>query len=102
MRQANLFDNREDAAAKFGSKVTAEQWYPDRPVTGVLQPNPHSSTQFIPHVFTADDDVTEVSPGDWIVTDSRGERYVYSDRVFKQSYSPVDDEAAIALARPQG
>lgn len=82
---------------KLKTIISAAQWYPDRPVQGVLQPNPNSSTQFIPHVFTADDDVTEVSPGDWIVTDSIGERYCYSDRVFKQTYDPVDDEAAIAL-----
>lgn len=87
--------------ARFYNKlkiiIRAEQWHPDSPVEGVLQPPANSSNQFIPHLFTGDDDVTEVSPGDWIVVDSIGERYCYSDRTFRQTYTPVNDEAAKSL-----
>lgn len=76
--------------------ISAEQWFPDKPVEGVVQPRPHSMTQFYPYIKTLEGD-HQVSPGDWIIVGIVGEKYPCKDHIFKDTYVPVDDEGAIAL-----
>ncbi|MGL5926217.1 hypothetical protein [Chroococcidiopsis sp.] len=89
---------------KFRKKpvtISAEQWFPDRPVSGVLQPLPNSQTQFDPHIVTLESKLCAgphlVSPGDWIVTGVKGEKYPVKDEIFRLTYEPVDEEAEKAF-----
>lgn len=76
--------------------ISAEQWFPDIPVEGVIQPHPKSMTQFEPHIDSLEG-VHLVSPGDWVIVGVVGEKYACKDHIFKATYEPVDDEGAIAL-----
>lgn len=89
--------------AKFRKRpviIEAEQWYPELLISGVLQPDPTSMTQFAPHVLTPAGAV-ELKPGDWIVRQEKG-NFVYKPEIFEQSYEPVDSEAQIAWTQAYG
>lgn len=90
-----------DFYTNSGSNVTAEQWFPSRPVTGVMQPHSGSLTQFEPYItltnIVCEGLVVPVSPGDWIVVVDKKETFVVKDPAFKVMHRPVDDESAIAL-----
>lgn len=75
--------------------ISAEQWFPDHPVEGVNQP-PVGAFQPFPYVDTLEGSHI-VSDGDWIVTGIAQEKYPCKDEIFRKTYTPVDDEAAIAL-----
>lgn len=76
--------------------IQAEQWFPDKPVEGVVQPKPSSMTQFAPYIRTLEGDHL-VSSGDWIITGIVGEKYCCKNHIFKDIYVPTDEESAIAL-----
>lgn len=76
--------------------ISAEQWFPDKPVEGVIQPRPGSTTQFYPYIKTLEGD-HQVSIGDWIIVGVKGEKYPCKDEIFRLTYEPVDDESAFAL-----
>jgi hypothetical protein len=81
--------------------VDAEQWFPGLQIDGVLQPSPHSMTQFAAHVITSEGAIA-LKPGDWIVTKNPKERYVYANKIFQEQYQPVDFDALQALEVTRG
>ena len=76
--------------------ISAEQWFPDKPVEGVLVPEPGCTIQCEPHIETLEGHVF-VSPGDWIITEIIQEKYICKDYIFKNTYVPVDDESTMAF-----
>ena len=76
---------------KFRKKpviVEAEQWFPGKRIDGVIEPDPKSMTQFAPFVNTLEGPLT-VSPGDWIVTGIKGEKYPVKPDIFEMLYEPL-------------
>lgn len=90
---------------KFQKKpvvISAEQWFPGKEVGGVEFPIPEDKASTLAkdrfnlhesgwcatleggHV---------VSPGDWIITGVKGERYPCKPDIFAQTYESVADEA---------
>ena len=84
-----------------GALVHAEQWFPGRPVIGVMQPHFGSMVQFEPHItinnFLCGEVTVPVVPGDWIVLVDNKETFVVKHNTLKTMLKPADDEAAIAL-----
>jgi hypothetical protein len=67
--------------------VEAEQWFPDKPVDGVVFPSTIKGCGWIEtleggHV---------VSPGDWIVTGIKGEKYPVKPHIFDITYEQVSE-----------
>ena len=70
--------------------VEAEQWFPGKIVAGVIWPDPDSTTQFVPFVDTLEGHLA-VSPGDWIITGVKGEKYPCKPDIFEATYERVSD-----------
>jgi hypothetical protein len=79
--------------------VEAVQFHPDTPrpagVCDCLEPKPvpgELGAEFRrgPHIHTLEGPML-VSPGDWIITGVKGERYPCKPDIFAASYEPVDD-----------
>ncbi len=79
--------------------VTAEQWFPDREVDGVcigddpqracwVRPIDFAPNASYPHVHTLEGPL-RVSPGDWIITGVKGEKYPCKPDVFEATYEEV-------------
>lgn len=89
-----------DFYTSSGSKIHAEQWFPGRPVTGVMQPHFGSMTKFQPYITLTNvvcgGLTVPVSPGDWIVVDGN-ETFLVRHPAFKAMHRPADNESAIAL-----
>lgn len=78
--------------------IEAEQWWPGSDVEGVEQPIPYSIAEEN-HI----DDFWRygwiktlegghiVSPGDYIITGIKGEKYPCKTDIFKETYDPVDE-----------
>lgn len=93
--------------AKFRNRPTiieAVQWFPGKHVEGVIVGEKewvlagHNVTESIeiekpPFIKTLEGNMW-VSPGDWIVTGTHGERWPVKAHIFKFKYEPVDEEAA--------
>lgn len=80
--------------AKYRRKPTvleAEQWFPGRQVVGVIAPDADSTTQFEPFVETLEGPL-KVSPGDWIITGIKGEKYPCKPDIFASIYEPEDKD----------
>ena len=96
---------------KFRKKpvvIEAEQWFSGREVVGVLEKTYFSrygdadDGEHIrglcddhywldgPHVHTLEGPLV-VSPGDWIITGVKGERYPVKPDIFAETYEAVDD-----------
>ena len=76
---------------KFRKKlivVEAERWFPGKHVDGVIEPDPHSVTQFAAFVDTPSGPVN-VMPGDWIITGVNGEKYPCKPDIFEKTYEQV-------------
>ena len=86
---------------KFRKKpvvIEATQWFPGVEVEGVemvpcnLPPHDHEypcATGAHPKVRTLEGDMY-VSPGDWIITGVRGEKYPCKPDIFDATYEPAD------------
>ena len=82
--------------AKFRKKpvvIEAEQWFPGKPVDGVIESDPDSTTQFAPFVETLEGPLN-VSPGDWIITGIKGEKYPCKPDIFEATYESAAFEPA--------
>jgi hypothetical protein len=79
---------------KIPVEIAAEQWFPGLEVEGVIEPHPLSGTQFAPFVNTAEGPLT-VSPGDWIITGVKGEKYPCKPDIFDMTYEPADQPGAM-------
>lgn len=77
--------------AKYRNRhpVEAEQWFPTKPVSGVMIPR---DGQTPPCLLTPQGWRT-VRPGSWIVTDNTGKQYVFEPDIFEATYEPVADSA---------
>jgi hypothetical protein len=91
--------------AKFRKKplvIEATQWHPGRQVEGVVVPVPGDDG---PYVQTLEGPL-RVSPGDWIITGVKGERYPCKPDVFEATYDPAmgekeTDGYTYGAARPE-
>jgi len=71
--------------------VEAEQWFPGRAVPGVIEEEYRDGDQVFPAYIRTPEGRHGVSPGDWIITGVRGERYPCKPDVFAMTYEPVDE-----------
>jgi len=73
--------------------IEAEQWFPGKDIKGVFDARfddcGHSSIQG-PHCHTLEG-ALHVSPGDWIITGVKGERYPCKPDIFEQTYELVKE-----------
>lgn len=76
------------AGVKFG------QWHPVRTAEGMKQ-TPLIDTAYIETI----EGKLHVSPGDWIITGVRGERYPCKPDIFARTYEPADAESEAARIR---
>lgn len=77
---------------KFRTKplvVDAVQWWPGKVIDGVIVPDPDSTTRFDPFVKTPEGPL-RVSPGDWIITGIKGEKFSCKPDVFERSYDLIE------------
>ncbi len=78
---------------KFRKKpvvIEAEQWFPGKEVTGVHTTNTSPACPDAAHVHTLEG-ALKVSPGDWIITGVKGERYPCKPDIFEATYEPVEE-----------
>lgn len=84
--------------------VEAEQWFPDRPVEGVTFPASYEELAKLAALGERVDALTtglirtlegpfSVTPGDWIITGVKGERWPVKPDIFAASYEPVEGDA---------
>lgn len=62
------------------TEVDAEQWFPGKKVSGVVENAYKSGT------IRTDAGPVPVMDGDWVVTTERGEKLVYKPDVFEKTY----------------
>ena len=77
---------------KFTKKpveVNAEQWFPDKHIDGVIHPRNPPSELFPGEIETLEG-IHLVSPGDWIITGVKGEKYPCKPDIFDLTYDKVD------------
>ncbi len=82
---------------KFRKKpvvIEAEQWWPNKPVAGVIYPPPEEiSKRLVMTVEVGYIDTLEgghlVNPGDWIITGIKGEKYPCKPDIFEATYEEV-------------
>lgn len=83
--------------------IDAQQWFPERPVEGVLTTSNESVTingsSYLPGHYgvikTLEDTSNSfhfVIPGDWIITGIKGEKYPCKNDIFQQTYEKVENE----------
>lgn len=80
---------------KFQKKpliIDAVQWFPGIAKGGVIVPDPRSMTQFQPYISTLEG-AHLCTPGDWIVSGIKGEKYPVKDEIFRKTYQPIDEKA---------
>lgn len=71
--------------------IEAEQWFPDRPIEGVEYP-----TSKVHHweprgwIETLEGGHI-VSPGDYIITGAKGEKYPCKPDIFEETYEKVEE-----------
>ena len=71
--------------------IEAEQWWPGKHVDGVegnWDNNPMMSGTYT--IRTLEGRLT-VSPGNWIITGVKGEKYPCREDIFEMTYEPVED-----------
>lgn len=80
---------------KFRKKpvvVEAEQWFPGKHVDGVVQIGVNETTLEPVYGVHTLEGVIACSPGDYIITGVKGEKYPCKPDIFEQTYEPVADE----------
>jgi hypothetical protein len=92
---------------KFRKKpvvIEAEQWRRLGDVPDVREPTPEEIDQWqlLPRIYEGEGpfgalDTLEgayvVSPGDWIITGVKGEKYPCKPDIFAETYEPVEDDS---------
>lgn len=71
--------------------VEAEQWWPGKSVPGVIEEEYRDGDQVFPAYIRTPEGTHGVSPGDWIITGVRGERYPCKPDIFEMTYEPVNE-----------
>ena len=76
--------------------IEAEQWFPGRRVEGVTEfTTGDAITEIMGRIKTLEDTEDSyhyVSPGDWIITGVKGERYAVKPDIFEKTYEAVVGE----------
>lgn len=76
-------------------EIEAEQWWPGKFVEGVTElvhdPGDGSTVSSRAGVIDTLEGPHIVSPGDWVITGVKGEKYACKPDVFAATYEPVDD-----------
>ena len=77
--------------------IEAEQWYPNKPVNGVIHPIPDDRYLGSYPEDYKNSGITEtelgeymVFPGDWIIINEKGERYCIDKDEFEETYELVE------------
>jgi len=76
---------------KFRKKpvvIEAVQWFPGVDVDGVLE---NENPQEIYGVVSTLEGFMKASPGDWIITGVKGEKYPCKPEIFEATYEPVEE-----------
>lgn len=68
--------------------IDAAQFFPDRPWPEGVQADPGSPTGYSIHTLEATAHRHEVTPGDWIIIGTEGERYPCKPNIFEKTYEP--------------
>ena len=73
--------------------IDAEQFFPGRRPwpQGIKRTLPTSSGEDYYYIRTLEGEY-RVTPGDWIITGIKGEKYPCKPDIFDQTYEPVEDE----------
>ena len=79
--------------------IHAMQWFPGKEVDGVIWPVPHDGADISFHGLHGEDmgqihtleGMYIVSPGDWIITGIKDEKYPCKPDIFEATYEPIDD-----------
>lgn len=77
---------------KFRKKpvvIEAEQWFPGKEIVGVRIGRDEFWDEDGAHICTLEGPL-HVSPGDWIITGVKGERYPVKDEIFKMTYEKAE------------
>lgn len=85
---------------KFRKKpvvIDAEQFWPDKPWpvgirSGGRQVLQGESVQMPRYWIATLEGFHEVSPGDWIITGVKGEKYPCKPDIFEMTYEPVEEK----------
>ena len=67
--------------------VEAEQWFPGKDVDGVVW---YTWLDGKGRIHTLEGEMV-VSPGDWVVTGVKGEKYAVKPDIFEQTYEPIEE-----------
>jgi len=70
-------------------EIEAEQWFPGKQVAGVVErdnTNYHHAGHFVETL----EGLMKVSPGDWIITGVKGEKYPCKPDIFAATYELVE------------
>jgi len=81
--------------AKYRKKpvvVEAEQWFPGKHVDGVVQIGVSEITLEPVYGVHTLEGVIACSPGDYIITGVKGEKYPCKPDIFEQTYEPVEEK----------
>ena len=74
--------------------IEAEQWFPGRHVEGVEEFETGDAITEVMGCIKTLEDTSEsyhyVSPGDWVITGVKGEKYACKPDIFEQTYEPVE------------
>ncbi len=77
--------------------IEAEQWWPGKHVPGVQElvydPGDGSTATATKGVIETLEGPLTVSPGDWIITGVKGEKYPCKPDIFEATYEPADEPA---------
>lgn len=79
--------------AKFRKRpvvIEAEQWLPGKRIKGVIEVTLLSDPGIPRQYIQTLEGEMEVSPGDWIITGVKGERYPCKPDIFAMTYEAVD------------
>jgi hypothetical protein len=71
-------------------EATAERWYPGKAVAGVHEAGPDSDGVVYGFVSTSMGTL-RLASGDWLVTESDGERFPWKPHLFEQAFEPAVD-----------
>jgi len=82
--------------AKYRKKpvvIEAEQWFPGKDIEGVVG-NPHNNPMLSGKYYIKTlEGLMEVSPGDFVITGIKGEKYPCKPDIFEATYEPVGDDS---------
>jgi hypothetical protein len=71
--------------------IEAEQWFPGKTIDGVCAAN-YSDPAFNGYYYIETlEGKMIVSPGDWVITGIKGEKYPCKPAIFEATYEAVED-----------